>query len=101
MAVTEAEAWAFAFAANALRDRMGFNDETLEAVAYNVFDEDIVDRGAVGDRLYLTSPHDTEPAIFIEKVSGEFHLVFEFGGEEKYRDDIGGEFYTQCRKYLG
>jgi hypothetical protein len=100
MSVTEAESWAFEFAANSLRDRMLYQEETLSSVAYNVFDEDIDDRGAVGTRLYLTSPNNTEPAIFVEKARGEFHLVFEFDGEEKYRNDIGREFYEDCRRYF-
>lgn len=98
--ITDAEAWSFAFSANSLRDRMGFQGENLFAVAYNVFDEDITERGASGSRLYLTDPYQKRPAVFVEKMSDGYDLVFEWEGVEKYRDDLAKEFYADAKQYL-
>lgn len=101
MSVTEAEEWAFEFISNQIRDRVESGVDTWESLAYNVFGEDMVDRGALGSRLYLTPPSDTEPKIFIEKMSqNEFSFVMEWAGREKYRDSLGVEFHDEVRRFL-
>lgn len=79
---------------------MEFNGEDLSSVAYNVFDERIDDRGEIGSRLYLSSPNDETPAVFVEKDGERFDIVFTWNGEEKYRDDLGRIFYDDARRYL-
>lgn len=100
MTTTPAEAWAFEFAANGLRDKMGYQGETLFSVAYNVFDEDLTERGADGARLYLTQPDRDDPAIFVEKTSEGYDFVFAWEDKEKYREDLGEEFYADAARYF-
>jgi len=100
MTVTAAEAYAFEFSANSLRDRMEFYGEDLYTVAYSIFDENLVGRKPENSRLYLTRPADQEPSLFVEMTDDGFDLVFEWLGEEKYRDDIGELFYDDVKKYF-
>ncbi len=100
MTTTPAEAWAFEFAANGLRDRMAFQGEDLFSVAYNVFDENLEERDADGTRLYLTRPDRRDPAVFVEKTPEGYDFVFEWEGEEKYREELGSEFYDELNRYF-
>ena len=100
MTTTPAEAWAFELAADVMRNKMSSYGEDLFTIAYNMFDENLEERGLDGSRLYLSDPNDREPAVFVEKTEDGYDLVFSWEDEEKYREDLGEEFYADAARYL-
>jgi len=99
MDTTEAEDWAFTFVANAIRDRIGYAEQSLDTIAYTLFDHDL--EAATGNRLHLTAPRDRTPAIFIEKLGeDEYDIVIAWEDVEVHRSELQDELLLEVRKFL-
>lgn len=100
MADFEAAAtWAFRSIWEQIQARVTADTDTFASLAEWMFDEDISARGPVGDRLYLTSPDDDAPCVYFENAR-QLEIVFEWEGEEVFRDSVHAGFYDEIKEYF-
>ncbi|SEJ12547.1 hypothetical protein SAMN05444007_103379 [Cribrihabitans marinus] len=84
-----------------MQSRIDGEIDSFESLAYSMFDEDMAGRGAVGNRLYISSPTDTKPCAFIEKTGeSRFQIVMEWNSEEKIRENLETALYEDIRHYF-
>ncbi|MBB3711734.1 hypothetical protein FHS00_001305 [Limimaricola variabilis] len=100
MTITDAEDWAFTFTANSIRDRINDRKETIDTIAYNLFDHDL--EVPSGNRLSLTKPNDQCPALYVEKLVGSdcYDIVIEWKGVELHRSQIEEELLWSIEKFF-
>jgi len=97
--IEAAKNWAFESVWTHMQTRVASEIDTFDSLAGWMFDEDISARGAIGDRLYMTSPNDDAPCVYFEK-GRQLEIVFEWESEEVFRDNVHAGFYDEIMMYF-
>ena len=94
-----ASSWAFGSVWEHMQTRVASELDSFATLADWMFDENLPARGAIGDRLYMTSPNDDTPCVYFE-TGRQLDIVFEWEGEEVFRDNVHAGFYHEIMEYF-